>query len=515
MISLLDATTDANLFAPWFKHRETWSAWFAFPAALFGQPMSAEQHAIYRQCTGRDAPPAGVASEAWLVIGRRGGKSLMLALIAVYLACFFAYRKYLAPGERGTVLVIAASQKQARVIFRFIRGLLTGVPLLAKMIERETLDSFELDNGVCIEVSTASFRTVRGYAVVAALCDEIAFWPTDDAADPDREVLAALRPAMATIPNAMLLCASSPYARRGALYDAHRKHFGQDGDSVLVWHVPTRAMNPTVSQRVIDEAMERDPASAAAEFGAEFRSDIEGFVSREAVEACVMGGVRERAPLAGVSYFAFVDPSGGSADSFTLAIGHRIPGPEGNPGLAIVDAIREVKPPFSPENVVNEFVALLKSYRVSAVTGDRYGGEWAREPFRKLGVNYQLSERPKSDLYRDFLPIVNSQRVALLDNAKLIAQLCLLERRTARGGRDSIDHAPAAHDDIAKAVAGVVVHLSGADDPTNLDWILGPDGADLGLTPREVELAERRQFAMQQMHAHVWSGGGQRPPWSY
>jgi hypothetical protein len=193
MISLLDATTDVNLFAPWFERRDSWASWFAFLAALFGQPMTDDQHAIYRQCTGRNAAPVGVASEAWLIIGRRGGKSFALALVAVYLAAFHDYRRHLAPGERGTVLVIAASQKQARVIFRYIRGLLTGVPLLARMVERETVDMFDLDNGVTIEVGTASYRTVRGYSVVAALCDEIAFWPTDDAAEPDYEILAALQ----------------------------------------------------------------------------------------------------------------------------------------------------------------------------------------------------------------------------------------------------------------------------------------------------------------------------------
>ena len=106
--------------------------------------------------------------------------------------------------------------------------------MLSAMIERETADTFDLDNGVTIEVSTASFRTVRGYTVVAALCDEIAFWPTDDASEPDYEVLNALRPASATIPGSMLLCASSPYAKRGALWDAHRRHFGKDGDPILV-----------------------------------------------------------------------------------------------------------------------------------------------------------------------------------------------------------------------------------------------------------------------------------------
>src|SRR6476620_11698892 len=141
---------------------------------------------------------------------------------------------------------------------------------------------------VTIEIHTASFRAVRGYTLLCALLDEIAFWPSDESSsDPDVEVINALKPGMATIPGAMLLCASSPYARRGALWDAHRKHFGKDGDQVLVWHAPTREMNPTVPQRVIDEAMERDPASAAAEYGAEFRSDIESYISREAVESCI------------------------------------------------------------------------------------------------------------------------------------------------------------------------------------------------------------------------------------
>jgi hypothetical protein len=194
------------------------------------------------------------------------------------------FRPYLQPGERATVLVIACDRRQARVIFRYIRGLLRGVPMLAAMIERETSESFDLSNGISIEVAAASYRTTRGYALAAALCDEIAFWPSDDAAEPDYEILDALRPGMATIPGAMLLCASSPYARKGALWDAWRKHHAKDGDPILVWHAPTRTMNPTVPQSIIDAAFERDPASAAAEWMATFRADVETFIAREVVE---------------------------------------------------------------------------------------------------------------------------------------------------------------------------------------------------------------------------------------
>jgi hypothetical protein len=425
MITILDAINDPKLFQPWFRKHKSWESWLMFLAALFALPMTPEQLKFYQQCTGRTSPPTEPASEGWLICGRRGGKSFVLALIAVYLAAFPNYRRYLSPGERGTVLVIATDRKQARTIFRYIRALLTQVPMLAKLITREDRETFDLGNSVTIEVGTASFKSVRGYTIVAALCDEMAFWPTDDSAQPDYEILDALRPGMATIPNAMLLCASSPYARRGALWDTHRRHFGNDGDPTLVWQAPTRTMNPTVPQRVVDEATERDPASAAAEYGAQFRSDVESLVNREAVEACVSVGVRERPPISGVTYSAFVDPGGGSSDSMTLAIGHR------QDDVIVIDVVRERRPPFSPEDVVIEFSAILNSYRISDVTGDRYAGEWSRERFREQGIAYEPAAKPKSDLYRDLLPAINSRMVDLLDDARLFAQIVGLERRTA------------------------------------------------------------------------------------
>ena len=161
-------------------------------------------------------------------------------------------------------------------------------------------------------------------------------------------------------------------------------------------------MNPSVPQSIIDEAMERDPVSAAAEYGAQFRSDIESYIARECVEACVSLGVRERLSVYDVTYSAFVDPSGGSADSMTLAVGHR------EDSIMVVDAIREVKPPFSPEDVVDEFVTTLRKYRIIKITGDSYAGEWPREQFRKLGITYEPAAKPKSDLYRDLLPSIGA-----------------------------------------------------------------------------------------------------------
>jgi hypothetical protein len=209
-------------------------------------------------------------------------------------------------------------------------------------------------------------------------------------------------------------------------------------------------MNSSVPEEFIARELEKDHPRAAAEYLAEFRGDIESFVSIEVLRACISPGVRERLPVRQWRYHAFVDPSGGSNDSMTLAICHK----EGV--TCVLDAIREVRPPFSPEAVVEDFGKLIRSYRITTVHGDRYGGEWCREPFRRHGVNYELSELSKSELYQATLPLLNSGAVDLLDNDRLVHQLVGLERRTARGGKDSIDHARGAHDDLANAAAGAI-----------------------------------------------------------
>ena len=449
-MNILQAIADPKVFAAYFRD-SSWDAWRAFLAALFGLPMTTEQLAIYQRHTGRTAPPTAPSHEAWLCIGRRGGKSFVLACIATFLACFKDWRPFLGPGEVATVMVIAADRRQARVIMRYVLGLLKAVPMLRRQVENVTRESIELKHNVIIEIHTASLRSTRGYSIVAALCDEIAYWPTDEqSAEPDAEVINAIKPAMATVPGAMLLCASSPHARKGALWDAYRKHFGKD-DPVLVWQAATRDMNPNVPQLYIDRHMADDPARASAEYLAQFRSDIEGFVSLEAVEAAVVAGRYELPRAANIRYSSFTDPSGGSSDSMSLCVSHT----QGD--RVIVDCLRERRPPFSPDSVVAEFAATLKSYGISRVYGDRFAGEWPRERFRVHGVEYIVAVKSKSDLYCALLPLLNSGRVELLDNKRLVAQLCSLERRVARGGRDRIDHPQGMHDDVCNSMAGAVV----------------------------------------------------------
>jgi hypothetical protein len=444
--TIIDTIKDPALFKPWFRG-STWKAWIVFLKALSAIEMTEAELQIFQRHTQREIAEKNFR-EAWLIVGRRGGKSLISALVAVYLACFRDYTSSLAPGEMATVMLIAADRRQARVVMRYITGFLEGVPMLRELIKRRTRETVELSNHVVIEVHTASFRSTRGYSMAAVICDEIAFWRSDESATPDKEILIALRPGLATIPGSLLLCISSPYARRGALWETYRKHYGKE-DSILVWQATTREMNPTIDTAIIDQALEDDPLAAAAEYLAQFRRDVEGFVSLEVVEQCTIHSRIELPPSG--KHIAFVDPSGGQSDSFTLAVAHR------EKDVAVLDCLREVRPPFSPENVTKEFAELLKTYKIRRVHGDRYAGEWPREQFRKHGIEYKPAEKSKSEIYLELLPMLNSGKVELLDHPRMRTQLLNLERRTSRAGKDSIDHAPNAHDDLINAAAGALL----------------------------------------------------------
>jgi hypothetical protein len=444
-ISLRKALADKQLLGTALPG-QSWFAWRTLLLAAMGEVLSDEERQVFSKLTGREREPGRRVEEFVAVVGRRGGKSKAVATLAAYLAGVCEHP--LVRGERGVVLCIAPDQRQAAITLDYAEAALMGSPILRQLVANRSADTLTLTNRISIEVRAASFRRLRGPTYVAVLADEAAFWYSDElSANADVEIINAVRPGLLTT-GGPLIVASSPYARRGVLWTAFKKQYGPDGDPLLlVARGASRDLNPSLPQRVIDREYEKDPASAAAEYGANFRSDIESFVPIEVVEAC-LGDHVELAPLPQHRYRAFCDPSGGSSDSFTLAISHK----EGE--RTVIDCLREVRPPFSPEATINDFTILLKSYRINKVTGDKYAGEFPRELFRRRGISYVVANKPKSDLYRDLLPALNSGHVLLPRCDRLANQLTGLERRTTRAGRDSIDHAPGGHDDLANAVAG-------------------------------------------------------------
>ncbi len=449
------------------------------PRGAAGVHMGASAQEIFQLCTGREIWPWVQAKIVSLIVGRRGGKSYITAIIGIYLACCRRYRLKL--GTKGMVMILARDKEQAGVIRGYILAFLKALPELREMFADDpTQKLIILKNGISIEVRAAGEGGTRGYTVVAALADEIAFWPTDpESAKQDKKVLRALRPSMLGIKNSMIVMLSSPYAKRGELYDNFRKWFGkEDQTRALVWNADTLSMRPSNDPELIEEIQseyEDDPESAKAEYGGHFRSDLENIYSMTAIDAVSVPGRFEEGYKAGRTYRAFVDPSGGSADSYVLAIAYddvRVINDE-KITIPVLAKVKEWVPKFDPEQVSKEVVEICKAYRITGVTGDAYGGEWPRQPLRKGGIAYELSEKTRSELYLDFLPVVNSARCELLDShhhRKAVNQFSNLERRVGRTGKDSVDHPPGSHDDVANAIAGAMVGCVASTALTECTW---------------------------------------------
>jgi hypothetical protein len=257
-----------------------------------------------------------------------------------------------------------------------------------------------------------------------------------------------------------LLSISSPFAKEGVFYETHVRHWGDNESGTLCWRAASSVMNPTLEIAVIEKAFLDDPQAAAAEYGGEFRSDVATFLDRDVIMACIETGRTQRGAITGVRYYAFGDPSGGSKDAFTCAVAHR----EGDDGV-ILDRLVEIKAPFDPGAAVGEVVATLKEFGLATITGDKYAAQWVTGEFKKHGVTYVHARQDRSAIYIAALPLFNAGRAQLLDNKRLVNQLCGLQRRTSSSGRQSVDHPRHGADDLANSACGALVLASEAQQP--------------------------------------------------
>ena len=259
---LLGAALEGNI-APW----QTWRV--ALKGA-FGLPLNDKECVVFSAIAGGRNPPAKRVRELWCVVGRKGGKSKIAGALATYFALFVPHK--LSRGEKGLVLVLAASRDQAQVVFDYIRGYLEASPVLAQEVLDMTRTEIRLRNGVTIAVHANSYRTVRGRTLLACVFDETAFWRDETSAVPDREVYTAILPTM-MMTGGMLISISTPYRKLGLLHQKWRDHFGQDDDDVLVVQGASSTFNPLLTPEVIAAQRAADPEGALAELDAEFRSD--------------------------------------------------------------------------------------------------------------------------------------------------------------------------------------------------------------------------------------------------
>ncbi len=128
--------------------------------------------------------------------------------------------------------------------------------------------------------------------------------------------------------------------------------------------------------------------------------------------------------------------------------------------MLVVDAIRERMPRFVTADVIRDYIALMRTYRIDTIMSDDYGGGHYADEWRRGGMKFRDSPK-KSDIYVAALALLEAKRALVLDHSKYRTQAAALERRIV-GGNELIDHPASSHDDVVNAVAGVLVHATRA-----------------------------------------------------
>jgi hypothetical protein len=283
----------------------------------------------------------------------------------------------------------------------------------------------------------------------------------------------------------------------------HRKYkqlHGNDDSEDICWFAPSSVMNPELPAHVVDKALAEDAPKARAEYQNVWREDLSDLIPLDVVERCTDFGTHERAPAAGVKYYAYCDSSSGVADSFAVAIAHR----DGDSHA--LDVVRERKPRFVPAQVIAEFAMLLRLYGITEVQSDRYAVGFHEQEWKRHGIKLIACERTTSENYLHALPLLLAARVRLLDSVTLRNRLASLERRVGAGDRESVSH-PAhasAHDDVACAVCGAVVLAAKGgqlENYTSMRWVdSDPLDEQAAAAARELERAAALEAARTAAH---------------
>ena len=118
-LDIIDRIGSKHYFGalPAFRNLTTWQSWITWLKAVFALPMDGAELDIFQRCSGRQNPPVTEPTEAYTIVGRRGGKSFISALTAVHVACFRDYRPFLNAGETAVVLILARDRDQAKIVF--------------------------------------------------------------------------------------------------------------------------------------------------------------------------------------------------------------------------------------------------------------------------------------------------------------------------------------------------------------------------------------------------------------
>jgi hypothetical protein len=262
----------------------------------YGLRLSAEQLALWQQCTGRERYAGRPFGEVTVIAGARAGKdSRIAAPIASFEAVFGGHGAALSRGERGVIPVVAQDTRAARIAFGFISEIFRRSPLLAALIGDERAMELELTNGLSVACFPSTMASLRGWAIPAAVLDEMAFWRLEGANDSDVEIQASIRRGTLSFAQPRVVKTSTPYMRSGVLHDDFARAFGQDDPDLLVWRASSALMNPSITPARLERERRLDATRFQREYEAEFSDDVAAFLPAAWIAAAVVTGRHELA----------------------------------------------------------------------------------------------------------------------------------------------------------------------------------------------------------------------------
>ena len=386
-----------------FRRRELGHLAHAVAGVFDGlEPLAADERALVKQITERTRAAGearGAVNRGRQALGQvdHRGADRGVGDVLPHISIAGAWRSGRVYGHR--LRQAAGARNQAVVL-----GLLRSHPSLEALDPEGHARSDLATNGQCIEIHTCSFKSVRGFTLIGAALDELAFWESEDrrrqitrcswrSARPPRPF--PKRSSSASLPH------TAGRANCGA---STKKLADDDSDRVLVVNAATRTLNPT-SIKHSSIRRTRDPVAADAEFGGEWRREVEAFLPLDVFQAARIPDQYEIPFNTGMRYIAFVDPAGGNGgDSFTLAIAHG-----DRKRRVVLDVLREVRRRFALRRSTRSFPhnqrlpTLHATATATPARGPRSGSP--------DGIHYDTSERTKSEMYLEALPLFTTGRV--------------------------------------------------------------------------------------------------------
>lgn len=435
---------------------------------------------IYKFMTGRpyvlnkDEDSATIINMINLVVGRRGGKTTLSAMLAIYCAITTNWRPYLKKTPTAHVLILSHSRDFSDEVLDLIRTLIEDSPILTRLINKRMKNTastmnlvmpFVVDgkiqkSRVTIKVGAASKKTTRGTAACAVLCDEIAYWNLDEnLKETDAEILKAVRPNMKQFGRkALMIKLSSPGIKQGVLYNEYNRWVdGTLPSNYVVFKAPSWIWNNILpDQEFIDEWV-LDPDGFDTEYRANFVDSLSNFILPEFVDMAVMKGVTYLAPEEGkrekMVYKAAIDAAF-KGDHFTFSVvgytGHRITQyiSKGWQGTK--------KAPVKASEVAQYIRQICREFDIPTVAADQYAFNPLREIFEKYGVTleeYTFNPTFKKKIYFNLKKLVHSQQIDLLDNETQTKEIKELVVEQTNGGNFRIGHPSGGSDDYSDSAA--------------------------------------------------------------